>query len=361
MSPEPDNRRAEPAQAASPSRRRFLRLSALGATTVVVGATVGLSWPAAQDGIPDWTAVDIPDQRGRRVLVTGGNGFREDGRSGLGYEAALALARAGADVTIASRDQRRGEQAVRQILAEVPGATIRFETLDLASLASVRSFAARLNASAPGLDLLINNAGVMGRLQREISVDGHERVFATNTLGHFALTALLMPLLRRGTAPRVIWVSSMRTAGAVPFDDLQLERNYDYAAAYDNTKLANLMLAFEMGRRSKADGWGVTSLATHPGLARTNLIPQGPGLDSAEGWRFRMLPFIFQPASDGALPALYGATAPQAVGGSYYGPNAFGGTRGLPGLASIPPAAQDPITAALLWRVLEQLGQVAFG
>ena len=366
MRPELDNQNDQPGPSADRSaysRRAFLRASAVGTAAVLVGTSVGFvaGLPSAESAqIADWTAADIPAQNGRRVLVTGGNGYPQDDRSGLGYHDAFALARAGADVTIASRDRARGEEAVRRILADAPGAMVRFETLDLADLTSVRAFAARMRASGQGLDVLINNAGVMGRFNREVSVDGFERVFATNTLGHFALTGLLLPLLRRGREPRIVWVSSSRTSNALPFDDLQFEQNYDYGAAYDHTKLANLLLAFEFDRRSKAAGWGVSSLASHPGVARTNLIPNGPGLDSAEGWRLRMLSFMFQPAADGALPTLYAAASPQAVAGGYYGPNGFQGMRGLPGVATVPPAAQDLQAAATLWAALEQMGKVSF-
>nr|WP_274594955.1 oxidoreductase [Aquabacter spiritensis] len=302
----------------------------------------------------------MPPQAGRRVLVTGGNGHPQDDRSGLGYQDALALARAGADVTIASRNAARGQEAVRAIRAEVPGAAVRFETLDLADQTSVRAFAARMRASGQGLDVLINNAGVMGRARREVSVDGFERVLATNTLGHFTLTALLLPLLKKARDPRIVWVGSLRTSDALPFDDLQLARSYAYTAAYDNSKLANLMLAIELDRRSTARGWGVSSLAAHPGVARTNLIPDGPGLDSAEGWRFRFLPFFFQPAAQGALPTLYAATDPKAVSGGYYGPTGLLGLRGPPGVAIPPAAARDPRAAERLWAALERLTQVTF-
>lgn len=370
MRPEPDsseNPPRPPSGPSDPSRRRFLRRSALAATVGVVAASsAGLAWrssAASRDRveIPEWTVADIPSQQGRTALVTGGNGYPQDGRSGLGYHAALALAQAGADVTIASRDRARGEEAVRRIRAEAAGATIRFETLDLANLASVRAFAERMRAGGRGLDILVNNAGVMGRAGREVSVDGFERVFATNTLGHFVLTALLLPLLQQGRDPRIVWVASMRTAEALPLDNLQLRESYDYAAAYDNTKLANLLLAFECERRSRATGWGVSSYAAHPGVARTNLIPNGPGLDSAEGWRFRWLPFLFQPAAQGALPMLYAATSPQAVAGDYYGPTGLQGMRGPPGRAKVPAAAQDPRSAAALWAELQTMANVAFG
>jgi NAD(P)-dependent dehydrogenase (short-subunit alcohol dehydrogenase family) len=349
------------------SRRAFLMASAVGTSAAIAGTSIGFvaGWPhaAANDGvatdIPDWTAADIAPQHNRRVIITGGNGYPQDDRSGLGFHQALNLAKAGADVTIASRNQERGEQAVRIIQAAAPGAAVRFERLDLSDLSSVRDFASRMRASGRGLDLLINNAGVMGRFAREVSVDGFERVFATNTLGHFTLTALLLPLLRQASGSRIVWVSSLRTAGALRLDDLQLEQNYDYAAAYDQSKLANLILALEFERRSKALGWGISSMATHPGVARTNLIPNGPGWDSSEGWRFRMLPFIFQPPADGAVPILYAAVAPAAAGGGFYGPDGFGGARGLPGVAEIPAAARDPDTASRLWTRLEQMSRVS--
>lgn len=343
------------------SRRMFLQGSVASASAgLLAGCSTVASDDKAKTDIPDWTAANIPQQRGRRVIITGGNGYPDNGRSGLGYQTALALAHAGADVVIASRNKVRGDEAVRRILTEAPGATVRFETLNLANLESVKAFGAKMRASGQGLDLLINNAGVMGRSKREVSIDGFERVFATNTLGHFALTSELLPLLKKGTHPRIVWVASLRMSQALPFEDLQLERRYDYAEAYDNSKLANLLLTLELARRSEAGSWGISSLAAHPGVARTNLIPDGPGLDSAEGGRFRMLPFLFQPAAQGALPILYAATSPAAVAGGFYGPKGFQGLRGLPGVARVPDAAQDIGSAAMLWAKLEPLSKVSF-
>jgi NAD(P)-dependent dehydrogenase (short-subunit alcohol dehydrogenase family) len=216
--------------------------------------------------VPDWTAANIPPQNGRRVIVTGANGYPRDGRSGLGYHQARALAIAGADVTIASRNQERGDEAVRRIRATAPGASVRFETLDLADLASISAFAARMRASGDRLDLLINSAGVMGRADREVSVDGFERVFATNALGPFALSAQLRPLLQNGNEPRIVWMSSTRGhSGSIDLENLQKDRGYDYSRAYDDSKLGDLLLAFEFERRSKAAGWRITSNAAHPG------------------------------------------------------------------------------------------------
>lgn len=342
------------------SRRRFLQISAIGLSAgLLAGPALGQSNIAPEIEVAGWSASDIPDLTGRRALVTGGNGYPQEDRSGLGYHVALALARAGADVTIASRKQERGDVAVDRIREAVPGARIRFEHLDLANLASVKQLASRRVASGQALDLLVNNAGVMGRLTRETSVDGFERVFATNTLGHFTLTALLMPVLQQGTSPRIVWVGSGRMSAGIPFEDLQQERKYDYAAAYDTTKLANLMLALEVDRRSKDAGWNVASMAAHPGVARTNLIPDGPGLNSREGERFRTMGDFFAPAEQGARSLLYAATFPDCVGGAYYGPSE--GTKGPPGSAAIPPAAEDRASATMLWSTLERLGDVSFG
>lgn len=352
------------------SRRSLVRygVASVGIAAVGGGVAAMANRPALsprQQGlptIPDWTAAEIPSLRGRSALVTGGNGYPIGDRSGLGFHDALQLARAGADVTIASRKQEQGEEAVRYIKANVPGASIRFETLDLSDLASVASFAERMSASRGSLDILVNNAGVMGRKTREVSVDGFERVLATNTIGHFALTARLLPLLREGNSPRVVWVSSSRAfMGAINFADLQLARDYDYGAAYDNSKLANLMLAFEMQRRSVAEAWGISALAAHPGIARTNLVPNGPGPDSLEGRNHRYMPFLFQPPAQGALPTLYAATSPRAAAGGYYGPNGFLGLGGLPGWAGIPEKADDRKVAERLWTTVEKLGGVTFG
>jgi NAD(P)-dependent dehydrogenase (short-subunit alcohol dehydrogenase family) len=291
------------------------------------------------------------------VLITGGNGYPREGRSGLGYQAALALVRKGADVTIASRDATKGAEAVRRIRAEVAGARIRFDALDLTNLDQVKAYAARWQESDEGLDLLINNAGVMGRRTRETTRSGHERVFATNVMGPFVLTAGLMPVLREGSAPRVAWVASGRI-GPLALDDLQFEQDYDYAQAYDRSKLGVLLVAQEMQRRSQAAGWGVASMACHPGVARTFLVPDGPGMDSAEGFRQRALPMMFGPAARGALSLLYAGTSDSVQGGRYYGPSGL--VVGSPAEVDVPSLAQSTTEAARLWSALETLGGTAF-
>ncbi len=363
MTSSQSNRRKppEPGSARSGlSRRSLLGMAAAGTAVVAVGVGGNRLWSGSSE-IPDWTYENIPPQNGRRVIVTGANGFPQEDRSGLGYHIALGLARAGADVVIASRNQERGEQAIRWLRTESPNATVRFEPLDLADLNSIRSFVTRMHASSGGLDLLVNNAGTMGTVERQVSVDGFERVFATNAIGPVALTAGLLPLLRNGDAPRIIWMCSGRGAfGDLDLDDLHKEQTYDYASAYNDSKQAHLIAALECERQSRALGWGVASIAAHPGVARTSLIPDGPGLDSPEGWRFRNMPFMFQDAAQGALPALYAAASPQAVGGGYYGPKGLMGMRGLPGLASVPDNSRNPQMATDVWETLQRLGAVSF-
>lgn len=361
---------AQPQRPRALSRRSLLRYMAAGAGLAAVGGgiVVAANRPAVsprQQGlprIPDWTAADLPSLQGRSALVTGGNGFPQGDRSGLGFHVALELARAGADVTIASRRVSRGAETVRLIQEMVPAASIRFESLDLSDLASVSAFTASMQQSRGSLDILVNNAGVMGRPEREVSPSGFERVLATNTLGHFALTAGVLPLLQKGTDPRVVWVSSSRAfLGTVDLANLQLVNGYGHGPAYDNSKLANLLVAFEMQRRSLAEGWGVASIAAHPGIARTFLVPDGPGMDSLEGRNQTLLPFIFQSPAQGALPTLYAAASPQAMGGGYYGPNGPMELGGLPGWAGIPEKADDTQLAADLWPLLEQLTQLKLG
>jgi NAD(P)-dependent dehydrogenase (short-subunit alcohol dehydrogenase family) len=296
-----------------------------------------------------WTFSDIPSQRGRSAIVTG--------TGGLGYETALALARAGGDVILAGRNPGKGAASVAAIKAEVPAARIAFERLDLASLASVEAFAGTMLARGAPLDLLVNNAGVMTPPTRQVTADGFELQFGTNYLGHFALTARLLPLLRQARAPRVVNVSSLaHRGGAIHFGDLQWQRSYRPWAAYGQSKLAILMFAFELQRRSDAGGWGLMSNAAHPGFARTELIANRPG---TAGLLYRLTRFLrplaSQSAAEGALPTLFAATAPGAVGGAYYGPDGFYELKGPPKRAKVMPQARDEKVAAELWTVSERL------
>ena len=295
-----------------------------------------------------WTSADIHSQRGRTAVVTG--------TGGLGFQVALALARAGANVVIAGRNPVKGAAAVAEIRNSVADSTVRFEPLDLASLQSVENFVKRLGQQQEHLDLLINNAAVMAPPKRLMTVDGFELQLGTNFLGHFALTAQLLPLLRKGIAPRVVTVSSLAARdGAIDFDDLNSELAYKPMTAYGQSKLACLMFAFELQRRSDAAAWGLQSLAAHPGISRTDLLPNGAGAWSVVGMLRRYLWFLFQPAAQGALPILFAATSTQARAGAYYGPDKLGETRGYPKIATVPPQALDASVAARLWAESERL------
>ncbi|HTG37659.1 SDR family oxidoreductase [Sphingomonas sp.] len=300
-----------------------------------------------------WTRADIPAQSGRRFVVTG--------TGGLGFETAQALALAGAEVIVAGRDPGKGADAVKCIAAAVPAAVVRFELLDLADLASIAAFAGGMAARGEAIDGLINNAGVMVPPVRKTTADGFELQFGTNYLGHFALTAHLMPLLRLAKAARVVTISSVAArGGAIDFDDLNAEQGYKPMPVYSQSKLACLMFAFELDRRSVAGGWGVRSMAAHPGISRTDLLHNGPGRNSIHGRLRSLLPFLFQPAEQGALPGLFAATSPRAQGGGYYGPDRLGETRGYPVPARVPAPATDQQACARLWAVSEAMARISF-
>lgn len=303
---------------------------------------------------PKWTATDIPSQRGRSAVVTG--------TGGLGYETALELAKNGAEVILAGRDKKKGADAIKKIRSSIPSANIRFEELDLASLASVQAFGERMNKERQSLDLLINNAGVMTPPTRKTTKDGFELQFGTNYLGHFALTAHLMPLLRKGNQPRVISLSSLaHRNGAIHFDDLQFERAYNASKSYAQSKIAMIMFALELQKRSDAAGWGLLSIPVHPGISRTDLLLNGAGPNSLPGLMRRFLgPILFQPAAQGALPALFAATSPSVKAGTYYGPGGFQEVRGYPKPGKMAPQALDAAASSRLWEVSKQLTHVDF-
>jgi NAD(P)-dependent dehydrogenase (short-subunit alcohol dehydrogenase family) len=302
-----------------------------------------------------WTTADIPSQDGKTAVITGATG-------GLGYETALALAGAGAAVVLTGRNDAKGQDAIQRIRAQFPNAKVSYETLDLASLASVAGFAARFAAAHVSLDLLINNAGVMALPKRQTTADGFEMQFGTNYLGHYALTAHLLPLLRRGNQPRVVNLSSLaHRSGAIDFDDLQGAKSYNPFKAYCQSKLAMLMFALELQRRSNAAGWGLLSNAAHPGYALTDLIANGPGTRGLLGQLGKILqPFASQSAAEGALPTLFAATSPEARPGGYYGPNWFYELKGPPEPAKIMPQAKDAAAAARLWDTSAALTCVSF-
>ncbi|MFC6881798.1 MULTISPECIES: oxidoreductase [Actinomadura] len=296
-----------------------------------------------------WTAADIPDLHGRRAIVTGAN-------SGIGYHTALQLARRGAAVVLACRSAERGQAAYDRVTAAVPDGDVTLGSLDLADLGSVRAFAAR-HSGAP-LDILVNNAGVMA-LPRRTTADGFEMQFGTNHLGHFALTGLLLPALLAASAPRVVTVTSgLAWMGRMRFDDLQGERRYWKWAAYGQAKLANLIFTKELARREP----GLLSVAAHPGYAATNLQHAGPRMEGNK-LMDRAVAFgnvlIAQPATAGALPSLYAATAPGVQNGACYGPRGLQ-TRGAPAKVVMPPQAAKPELGRRLWEVSESLTGVTY-
>ena len=297
--------------------------------------------------------LDIPPQDGRVAIVTGAN-------SGLGYFVALRLGRAGASVTLACRDPRRGEEALARMRSEAPDADFELRALDLASLASAREFA----AEAPErIDLLINNAGVMAPPHRT-TADGFELQFGTNYLGHFALTGLLLSRLEAAEAPRVVTAgSNMHKMGKIPWDDLQSERRYRKWSAYSNSKLANLMFAFELQRRATAAGSKLTSYAAHPGWAATDLYHKGARVGNATlQEKVMTIPtrYLAQSSADGALPTLYAATAPSVPPGAYIGPSKRLETVGPPTVVKGNGRSRDEAEARRLWDVSEQLTGVEF-
>lgn len=302
----------------------------------------------------NWTASSIPPRKGRTAIITG--------TRGLGFETALALAQAGIEVIIAGRNLPKGVEAVARIRKEIASASVRFEQVDLASLKSIAEFAQRLRGQKESLDLLINNAGVMRPPRRLETLDGFELQLGINYLGHFALTAHLMPLLRNGKDARVVTLSSIAARGGeINFDDLQSERRYASMQAYSQSKLACLMFAFELQRRSEAGRWGVASIAAHPGLSRTDLLASAPGRNGRIGIFLRILRLIMmQPAWRGALPTLFAAVAPEARAGGYYGPDRVSETRGYPTEAKAPPQSLDTHVAARLWTESERLTGTVF-
>ena len=336
----------------TPGSKWRVGLAALG---ILLGSVLTTGSSLAENRPdPEWSAADIPSQEGRIFVVTGGT-------SGMGYEGAKALAAAGAQVIIAARNPQRGQETIQRIQEEVPGAQVRFEAFDLADLASVRALGERLNATLPRLDGLINNAGVMTPPTRQVTGDGLELQFGVNYLGHFALTCRLLPLLRRSDAPRVVTLSSVAArAGQIDLEDLQSERLYRPMKAYGQSKLACLMFALELQRRSDEAGWGIRSVAAHPGVSRTDLLLNAPGRSSWQGLARSYLWFLFQPVAKGALPTLYAATSAYTRPGTYYGPNGMGELRGLPSEAKIPPQALDTNVARRLWDISEDLADLRY-
>jgi NAD(P)-dependent dehydrogenase (short-subunit alcohol dehydrogenase family) len=303
----------------------------------------------------NWEAAQMPSQAGKMALVTGAN-------SGIGFQAALELGRHGAHVLLGCRDAAKGLAALDKLRAAVPGAQAEVVQLDMASLASIRAFAAAFLAGGTPLDLLINNAGVMAVPQRKTTADGFELQFGTNHLGHFALTGLMMPALLKAAAPRVVTVSSLaHRNGKIAFDDLQGEKKYVPWTQYNESKLANLMFALELDRRARDYQSKLVSIPVHPGISRTAIFANGPGEQDFKAKVMKILaPVLTQDDAAGALPTLYAATSPEAKGGEYIGPDGFMGFRGSPTVEQPKPQALDQAAQEKLWKVSEELTGVVF-
>ncbi|WP_328357901.1 SDR family oxidoreductase [Mycobacterium sp. NBC_00419] len=308
-------------------------------------------------------SLTVPDLSGKLAVVTGAN-------SGLGLGVTKRFAAAGAEVIMAIRNHAKGEAAAAEIRAAVPAAKLTLKNIDLSSLASVAALGVELNAEGRPIDILVNNAGVMQPPERDTTSDGFELQFGANHLGHFALTAHVLPLLRAAQSARVVSLSSLAARlGGINFDDPNFERSYSANAAYSQSKSATLMFAIELDRLSRQHGWGVMSNAAHPGLCKTNLQISGPshGRDKptaiARFYQFswRYMPFMWQEVDEGIIPTLYAAVDPNAQGGKFYGPTGFmemvgGGAKE----GKILPRATDAEGCRRLWQISEKLTGVSY-
>lgn len=304
-----------------------------------------------------WTSDQIPSQSGKTALVTGAT-------SGLGLRSAEALARHGARVILGGRNPDKAESARRQVATAATGPAPEVLALDLADLASVRAAADDLGRRADRLDILMNNAGVMATPPRR-TADGFELQFGTNHLGHFALTGLLLPLLSETQRPRIVIVSSTaHRSGVMHFDDLNWDRRaYRKWMAYGQSKLANLLFAFELDRRARSAGRTLVSVAAHPGFAATHLQEAGPemaGRPAVAAFMRLGNRLLGQPDTQGALPQLYAATMPDVAGGEFWGPDGLFESRGHPHRVRCSPRARRVDDAGRLWDESEMLTGVHF-
>jgi NAD(P)-dependent dehydrogenase (short-subunit alcohol dehydrogenase family) len=313
---------------------------------------------------PDLT-LEVPDLSDRLAVVTGAN-------SGLGFGLAKRLAAAGAGVVMAIRSRAKGETAIAKIRQTVPEAKLTIRQLDLSSLKSVAALADELAAENRPIDILINNAGVMTPPQRQETHDGFELQFGANHLGHFALTGHLLPLLRAARSPRVVTVSSIAaTQRSLDYSDIadaKAHHGYRPMRSYGIAKLAQLMFAVELERRSRLGGWGLMSNAAHPGLSKTNLLSGAsygrdkPTLQARlTQLTWRLLPFMWLEVDEGIKPTLYAAVSPDAEGGRYYGPRGFYETvGGGVTFAGVPRLAHSETDMQQLWQLSEQLSGVTY-
>ncbi|MFW6775221.1 SDR family oxidoreductase [Nocardioides sp. CPCC 205120] len=303
--------------------------------------------------------ITVPDMTGRRVVLTGGS-------DGIGLALARRLAAAGADLVLPVRDRAKGEAAAAAICASTPGASVTLGSLDLSSLASVAAFAARLHREGRPIHALVNNAGVMTPPERRTTVDGHELQLATNHLGHVALVAHLLPLLRSGRARVTSQISVAARSGTVSWDDPDWERSYHPMRAYSSSKIAFGLFGLELDRRSRAGGWGITSNLSHPGVAPTSLLGARPEIGrTGESTAIRMIRRLSAVGVAGtpataALPALLAATSPDAGGGRLYGPAGFQHLAGPPAEQALYRPLRSLEDGRRVWELSQRLADVAF-
>ncbi len=304
--------------------------------------------------------VTLPDLSGRRAVVTGAS-------DGIGLGIAARLAAAGADVILPVRNETKGKAAIAAVRQTNAAAKVSLRELDLSSLASVAALGKSLLEEAQPIHLLINNAGVMTPPERRTTTDGFELQFGTNHLGHFALVAHLLPLLRAGGARVTSQVSVAANQHAINWDDLNWERSYDGAKAYSQSKIAFGLFGLELDRRSHAHGWGITSNLSHPGLAPTNLLAARPDTGRAQDdWKLRLIRtlssrgILFGTVHTAQLPALYAAASPHAKRGGFYGPRGPGHLGGPPGEQRIYSRLRNSDEAQRIWEISEKLTDMSF-
>ena len=310
--------------------------------------------------MPRTIDITVPDLTGRRAVVTGAS-------DGMGLHIAARLAAAGAEVVMPVRNRGKGEAAIRVIKERTPGAEVSLRDLDLSSLASVAALGETLVGEGDPVHLLILNAGVMTPPDRQVTADGFELQLGSNHLGHFALVAHLLPLLRAGRAHVTSQISVAARSGKINWDDLSWERSYDGMRAYSQSKIAFGLFGLELDRRSQARGWGITSNLAHPGVAPTNLLGARPELGRAQEQPARRLIralsrrgiLLGTPESAG-LPALMAATDPASRGGAFYGPGGLGQLGGAPKEQKLYPPLRSAEDAQRVWEVSERLTRTVF-
>ncbi|GAB7051621.1 SDR family oxidoreductase [Catenuloplanes indicus] len=305
--------------------------------------------------------ITIPDMSAKRVLVTGAS-------DGMGLVIARTLAAAGAEVIMPVRNRRKGEAAITTIRDHAPRARLELRELDLSSLESVSALGEQLRAEAAPIHVLINNAGIMTPPSRQLTRDRFEVQFGTNHLGHFALVAHLLPLLRQGKARVVSQTSASAQAGGINWDDLNWERSYSGSRAYAQSKIAVALFGLELDRRSKANRWGITSNVSHPGLAPTSLLAARPEVGRARDTStVRMIRWmsargiLVGTVESAGQSALYAATAPEIKGGEFVGPGGAGGLGGPPRIQRpYRPFRDQHEVAQRLWTTSEELTGTSF-